>query len=129
MNALLIIAHGSRNELANREVRDMSEEVARKGPEHIDLVRSAFLELAEPDIPGGIRECIEAGADRVFVFPYFLNTGVHVAKDIPAIIDEARERHPECTFLLLPHVGAPLKGMSELIVSMLPESEAPESDG
>lgn len=93
MQALLLIAHGSRREASNQEVRDLAERLAQVAGEHFDLVVPAFLELAEPDIPGGVDRCVEAGATSVKAVPYFLSAGRHVATDIPNELDKARRQH------------------------------------
>ena len=94
MNALLLIAHGSRREASNQEVRDLAARVARVAAGHFDMVIPAFLEIAEPDIPGGVDRCVAAGATHVNVVPYFLSAGRHVAADIPEQLEQARHRHP-----------------------------------
>ena len=48
MKALLIIAHGSRNEKANEEVRRLTESIGRKAGGVYDRVEHAFLEITEP---------------------------------------------------------------------------------
>lgn len=106
MKALLIVAHGSRRAASNEEVEALAAAVEISCAEQFGYIGTAFLELAQPDIPTGIDRCIEAGADTVVVVPYFLAAGTHVANDIPAIIDEARGRHSHCSFELKSHIGA-----------------------
>lgn len=95
MKSLLLIAHGSRREASNQEVRDLAEKLAQVAGGRFDLVVPSFLELAEPDIPGGVDRCVAAGATSVNVVPYFLSAGRHVAVDIPAELEKARCRHPD----------------------------------
>ncbi len=94
MQALLLIAHGSRREASNQEVRDLAKRLSQAAGKHLDLVVPAFLELAEPDIPRGVDRCVEAGATSVKVVPYFLSAGRHVATDIPDELEKARRQHP-----------------------------------
>ena len=71
MKGLLLVAHGSRREASNEEIRALTKILAsRAGDQFIDI-RCAFLELAEPSIPDGIGLCVDAGADEVIVLPYF----------------------------------------------------------
>jgi len=94
VKALLLIAHGSRREASNQEVRDLAKclsEVA--GPDFL-IVVPAFLELAEPDIPTGVDLCVAAGATQVIAVPYFLAAGRHVVTDIPGELAETQRRHP-----------------------------------
>ena len=54
MKFLLLIAHGSRRQGANDEIRQLGERVASLDGNDYDGVVTAFLELAEPDIQQGI---------------------------------------------------------------------------
>ncbi len=94
MKALLLIAHGSRREASNQEVRALAQRLAQVAGEHFGRVVPAFLEIAEPDIPGGVDYCVEAGATQVVAVPYFLAAGRHVVADIPEELEKASRRHP-----------------------------------
>lgn len=106
MNALLLIAHGSRNQKANQEIDALAQNVAHFCDEQFQLVQHAFLEFAEPDIVGGVGKCVERGATRVTVVPYFLTAGNHVVRDIPEEIEQVRAAHADIEIELSPHVGA-----------------------
>jgi sirohydrochlorin ferrochelatase len=93
MHALLLVAHGSRREASNKEIRDLAERLAQLAAERFDRVVPAFLELAEPSIQAGVDLCAKAGATRVTVVPYFLSQGRHVASDIPKELGKAARKH------------------------------------
>jgi len=105
MNALLLIAHGSRREASNEEVRELAKRLEGIAEKRFDRVVPAFLELAEPDIPTGIDLCEEFGAADITVVPYFLSAGRHVAEDIPKALEEAANRHPNLRIHLSAHIG------------------------
>lgn len=115
--ALLVVAHGSRREASNDEVRALSGVIAQKAGEEYAMVRTAFLELAEPLIPDGIEECIQAGADEVVVMPYFLSAGRHVARDIPEEVAPKQAQYPDKKIRIAPYLGA-ADGIAELMLSM-----------
>lgn len=103
---LLLIAHGSRRQASNDEVRQLAERVAaQRGPD-IDAVEVAFLELAEPSIPEGLARCVAGGATEIVVFPYFLAAGTHVVSDIPEAVDAFRTEYPQVRVRLTSHLGA-----------------------
>jgi sirohydrochlorin ferrochelatase len=106
MKALLIVAHGSRRAASNEEVQQLAERLAQIQSGSFDVIDSAFLELAEPSIPDGIRKCVDAGATEVIVLPYFLSAGRHVAEDVPELVDEAKAQMPDVEITLLRHLGA-----------------------
>ncbi len=90
--AILLVDHGSRRAEANAELQRVAEQVAERAPDWV--VRIAHLEIAHPDIGEGIDACVEAGARRVVVHPYFLGPGRHTTHDIPRRVEEASSRHP-----------------------------------
>jgi len=103
---LLLIAHGSRRQASNDEVRQLAERVAaQRGPD-IDAVEVAFLELAEPSIPEGLARCVANGATEIVVFPYFLAAGTHVVGDIPEAVAAFQAEHPHVRIRVTPHLGA-----------------------
>lgn len=103
---LCIIAHGSRRQASNDEVRRLGERVAGLRAFGIEHVEVAFLELAAPSIPEGLVRCAEKGAREIVVFPYFLAAGTHVAQDIPEAVAEFRRARPDVAVTLTPHLGA-----------------------
>jgi sirohydrochlorin ferrochelatase len=117
IKALLVVAHGSRREASNDEVRALSGLIAQKAGNDYDMVRTAFLELAEPLIPDGIQQCIDEGADEVVVMPYFLSAGRHVATDIPEEVAPKQAQYPDKTIRIAPYLGA-ADGIAELMLEM-----------
>jgi sirohydrochlorin ferrochelatase len=115
MKALLIVAHGSRREASNQEVRDLSASVARRAVGHFDAVSCAFLELADPNIPDELRKLIQSGAGEITVMPYFLSAGRHVAEDIPGEVDLVRGEFPDVTITLAPYLGLAV-GVADLLL-------------
>jgi len=106
MKALLLVAHGSRRKQSNEEVDVLAQKLYRQCSTQYPIVRSAFLELAEPSIPDGLRRCAEAGATEIVVLPYFLNSGRHVISDIPEIVNSVRADLPAVEIKLGSHIGA-----------------------
>ena len=94
MHILLLVAHGSRREESNIEIKSLSEKISKFESKEFDKVMSAFLELASPSIPEAIKKCSEIGATKVTILPYFLSAGVHITRDIPNEITEASEGSP-----------------------------------
>jgi sirohydrochlorin ferrochelatase len=120
---LLIVAHGSRRQASNDEVRQLGEQVRRLRGQAIDDVQVAFLELAEPAIPAGLAHCADLGADEIIVFPYFLAAGTHVAVDIPQAIAAFRASHPLVKVSLTHHLGASF-ALPHAILEMATAQEA-----
>ena len=100
--ALLLIAHGSRNPEANADLHHVAAGLRQRG---YAIVEPSYLELAEPDIDNGGARCVERGADRVILVPYFLSAGVHVRRDLTAARERLAERFPAVEFRLAEALG------------------------
>ena len=115
MKCLLVIAHGSRREASNDEIRELTDRITKKAGASFDLIVPAFLELAEPSIPDGIKICAEKGATEILIMPYFLSAGRHVAEDIPGEVDSVRDHYPDVNIRILPYLGS-LEVIPEIMI-------------
>jgi precorrin-8X/cobalt-precorrin-8 methylmutase len=70
-----------------------------------NCVKVAYLQFAEPAIADAIKECVLSGAKRIIIHPYFLSSGMHVTKDIPEIIKEAKDMYPDTEFIYTEPLG------------------------
>ena len=102
--AIVLIAHGSRREEANAELRQLAAAIGALRPEAV--VVPAFLELAEPSIPEAVQSCVAQGARDVRLFPYFLSAGVHVTRDLEGFRQQFATDDPDVEFQLLRPLGA-----------------------
>ena len=113
MKALLIVAHGSRNQESVIEIETL---VSTTKPllEQYDIVEHAFLELAKPDIVSALEALVNYGATDIVILPYFLARGNHVKFDIPEEVDKLMQSKNDLRITTLPHLGAN-PGMSAFI--------------
>jgi len=112
----LLVAHGSRRRESNDEVASIAGKLRRVCSGHYPIIHYGFLEIAEPMIPEGIKQCVDDGATSIIVLPYFLNSGRHVVHDIPALVNNCRSLYPDSTISIAPHIGAsPL--MIDLVIA------------
>ena len=117
MKALLLVAHGSRRKQSNDEVVLLAERLRKNCSEQYGIVHAGFLELSDVLIPDGIKKCVDDGATSIIILPYFLNSGRHVVKDIPDIVNDTRTEYPDVDIKLAQHVGASDMMMNLLISS------------
>ncbi len=101
--ALLLIAHGSRQNEANADLHEMVSEMRKHG--EFAVVEGAFLELAAPTIEESGAHCVDQGANRVVMLPYFLSAGVHVREDLTAIRQKLASQYPDVDFRLAEPLG------------------------
>ncbi|ACY17762.1 sirohydrochlorin chelatase [Haliangium ochraceum] len=95
-SAFLLIAHGSSDPSWAEPFRQLAQHSG---------AGLAFLDLAEPSIADAVDQAVAAGARTLRLLPLFMAVGKHVKRDIPAIVDELRARHPACAIELLPALG------------------------
>lgn len=110
--AIIIFAHGSAVPEANEEVTRLAAEVSRRAG---CPARSAFLELAQPELPAAVAEAVAGGARRIVIVPYFLTMGVHMRRDLPRLIAEQQARFPNLDL----RAGQSLEGYPGLAEALL----------
>jgi sirohydrochlorin ferrochelatase len=101
----IVVAHGSRAPGTIADHEQVCSELAARAGDAVSDVLPGFLEISEPSIPAAIDAAVDGGAGSVVLLPYFLHAGNHTRRDIPAIIDEARQRHPDVELVLAGHLG------------------------
>lgn len=69
-------------------------------------VLPAFLELVAPSLSDSIESAIAQGASSISVYPYFLNSGNHVERDVPEIVDRFAREYPDLEFIVFKHFGS-----------------------
>jgi len=96
---IIILGHGSRRGAVSNSFTRMVRRIARR----IDKapVEPAFFSLGQPTLEEKTRELIEQGCREIIIFPYFLYNGNHVEKDIPAMLQNLRQKYPGVEFRLL----------------------------
>ena len=103
MKAILLVAHGSPRPEANDDVRAVAEAVRGRLPRL--PVSIGYLDCNAPDIPSAIDSCAGLGATEIVVVPYFLHSGKHLVRDIPAILEECARDHPAVSLTMSDCVG------------------------
>jgi len=113
-NGIVIVDHGSRLGQSNALLEEVAAAFAKRFAEMYDIVEPAHMELAEPSIGTAYDRCVERGATRIVVCPFFLGPGKHWSADIPRLAADAAAKHPGTEY----HVTMPL-GLDDLILELL----------
>jgi len=113
-NGIIIVDHGSRREESNKMLEHVAALFAERFSEKYEIVEPAHMELAEPSIATAYARCVERGAERIVVLPFFLGPGKHWTQDIPRLTADAAVQFPATRF----HV-APTLGIDDLILDLL----------
>jgi hypothetical protein len=113
-HGVIIVDHGSRRAESNRMLEQVAALFAERFRERYEIVEPAHMELCEPSIATAFARCVERGAKRVVVCPFFLGPGKHWTGDIPRLAAGAAAQHPGTVY----HVTMPL-GIDDLILQLL----------
>lgn len=116
--SILLVAHGSRREASNDEIRDLTARLREQAGSRYRHIECAFLELADPTIPDGIQKLIDQGGEHVVVLPYFLAAGNHVIKDIPAEVAVKQQAYPQLKIEIADYLGS-ADGVAPLLLSLV----------
>lgn len=111
---IVIVDHGSRRAESNQMLERVAELFGERFTEKFSIVEAAHMEIAEPSIAAAYAKCVERGATRVVVVPFFLGPGKHWTQDIPRLTAEAAQAFPQTSF----HVS-PTLGIDDLILDLL----------
>jgi sirohydrochlorin ferrochelatase len=82
-------------------------------------VEAAFLELGQPDLAGAVARLATEGVRHIVVIPYFLTLGIHLERDLPALVEKLMAAHPGIEI----RVTKPLEGHRALLRILLDRAE------
>lgn len=90
--ALVALAHGSKDPRSADTVTALCDQVRAMRP---DLrIEPAFLDHCEPSPVQVFDQLVAEGYDEVVVVPLLLTAAYHARIDVPAVVQEAADRHP-----------------------------------
>ena len=122
MTGYVVFAHGSSIESANDAVRAVAADMARRGG--LDHVIPAFLGGGRPDLEGAVKELAERGVGHVVVLPYFLTLGLHLQRDLPRLMEDARRANPGVDI----EMTQPLDGHPAMVEALLDRARVCKPD-
>ena len=103
MDAIILLAHGSRVPDAGKDMERIAAGLRSK--HRRSMVEVCNMSQLGPLFPETFAKCVQQGATRVIVIPYFLHLGVHMRQDIPAILREEAKKAPHVSVILGKHLG------------------------
>ena len=120
-SALVLFAHGARDEQWSEPFRVMQKAVAVK---RADLtVELAFLEIMQPSLADCVARLAKGGHERIVIAPLFLAQGGHLKKDLPRLLKDLGTKYPAADISVLPPIGEVtelLNAISDWLVNNTP---------
>jgi precorrin-8X/cobalt-precorrin-8 methylmutase len=117
--AILLLGHGSPRDEANKSLERTAAMVKAAGG--YGIVIPAYLQFAQPDFQNGVRLCVEKGAEKIILMPYFLYMGAHVSQDLPSEMEEAKGKYPDVEMVMTEPLGEHGK-LAEIVVERIAET-------
>ncbi|MDY7104516.1 MAG: sirohydrochlorin chelatase [Actinomycetota bacterium] len=110
-DGLLIVGHGSRCAVAVDQVRAIADLVAAAPELDGVAVDVGFLEMSDPPAGPVLDRLVARGCRRIVVLPLMLLAAGHGKSDVPAVVLEGRERHPDVDIVF----GSPFGVVHDLV--------------
>lgn len=114
--ALVLFAHGSRNQAWRAPFERIAQKVAAQTHCVVEL---AFLELMEPSLPQVLQAMAQQNVQKIVVVPLFFGMGNHVANDLTALVEAFTHQYP----LVQVDIKAPL-GESDVVLNAMADYAA-----
>ncbi len=100
---VILLAHGARSAAWAQPFEQLAAGLAAARPGQ--PVRLAFLEFMSPDLGSAIDELVAIGCNRIELIPCFFGGAGHVLRDVPPLLEQARERHPRLSLHMQEALG------------------------
>ena len=101
--AIILFGHGSRDALWHLPIQAVADRIRLASPK--TTVACAYLELTEPSLRDAAASLIGTSVTNITILPMFLGVGRHAREDLPALIAELKQNHPDTVFQVQPAVG------------------------
>jgi len=118
---ILLFAHGARDPAWAQPFEAVARRLTEQASAQGHVVTLAFLEFMSPDILAAGAALAAEGCTEVAVVPLFLGAGGHVRKDLPRLLGELAEAHPNVQWRLSAAVGETdilIQGMADAAWSL-----------
>ncbi len=103
MDAVILFSHGS---VLCGAGEALLEHAARlRAHDRFEIVEVGYLNYSDPPFLDAVSTCVDRGASRIFVVPYFLVPGKFVSIDLPKAMEEANDSFPNVAFVVAAAIG------------------------
>lgn len=100
---IILFGHGARDPQWAGPMERVRARLAECSPAL--AVELAFLEFLSPTLEEAADRLVAAGVEAIAVVPMFLAQGGHLKREVPAMMEALRQRHPACRVALAVAVG------------------------
>ena len=104
LSAAIIVGHGSILSDAGAAMMRIADSLRQE--QIAPIVQAGFLNYNQPTFADALAAALEQGATTILIVPYFLIAGAYVSGDLLAMVEGARQQHPEIHFKVSEVLGA-----------------------
>src|SRR4051812_27461808 len=90
--AIILFSHGSLLCGAGESLGQLARRMREEGD--TPIVEVGYLNYSDPSFEVAFERCLQAGATRIIVVPYFLVAGKFVTVDLPRQVANVKARYP-----------------------------------
>ena len=101
--AIILFAHGARDAEWAAPFGIIQRQLQAARPD--TQVELAFQDFMTPSLEAAVAQSAARGARRVVLVPLFMAQGGHLKQDLPLLLREIGERHPQLELRLMPAIG------------------------
>ena len=112
MKGIVLFAHGARNPEWAKPIEAIAAAMRARAPQ--TRVTPAFLDFLAPTLTQAIADLAAAGRNELAIVPMFMANSGHTQRDLPALLEAARQERP---WLQL-HLAAPI-GEAETVIEAI----------
>ena len=95
----IFVFHGSKSAEAQDTIKKFSEKLKTKTNQNFLI---CYLKENSPSLSEALNYAFNKGYKKINCFPFFVLPGSHIISDIPLIIKNFNEKHPECSINQMP---------------------------
>lgn len=120
--AIILFAHGARDQEWAAPFGVIQRQLQAARPDV--QVELAFQDFMTPTLDAAVARAVARGAKRAVLVPLFMAQGGHLKQDLPLLVGNIRERHPQLELHLLPAIGdAPevLQAITDWVLRGIPD--------
>ncbi|MBS3921472.1 MAG: sirohydrochlorin cobaltochelatase [Deltaproteobacteria bacterium] len=118
--AIILMGHGSRVPGAGKDMEEVAKRLKQKyGYLRVEI---CFVSRLGPHFHEVFEKCVNQGANRVLVIPYFLHEGLHLLLDIPEMMQKEAKKFPHVKLILGKSFGFD-EALVELVERRIEESK------
>lgn len=109
---LILFGHGARDPQWAEPMRRVAASIKHEYPAL--TVELAFLEFLAPDLAQAV-DMLALGCQRIVVVPFFIAQAGHVKRDVPLLLEQARDDHPGLSIELAAPIGESDKVLAAIV--------------